>query len=143
MFAPRRSALSSRLLIASHVFVVASGVLPWLPAEAVGGEHQWLDQFGLSADSSTYGVAVALDSQGNVFAAGGGGYNAGGFLVKYTADGQKAWTRTIAADYNAELATDPAGNVVVWYSAYDASFGRAAVLAKYDTNGNLLWSSPL
>jgi hypothetical protein len=117
-------------------------MLPSLPsALAVGGEHQWLDQFSASASSNayTYSAEVALDSSGNVFAAGGG-YGGAGFLVKYDGGGVRAWTRPIGAEDVAHLATDPAGNVVVVYSGYVQNVGYRSVVVKYDTAGNLLWT---
>ncbi len=68
--------------IVSLALVLFAGLLASMPsALALGGEHQWLDQFSASAAShaSTYDTDVALDSHGNVFAAfvAGGGFRGG------------------------------------------------------------------
>ena len=87
----------------------------------------WVRQFGTSGDDFARGVAV--DSSGNVYAAGmtaGGldGSNAGSndlFVVKYNSSGTKQWTKqlgTSSHDYASGVAVDSSDNLYV--SGYTA-----------------------
>ncbi|WP_108927730.1 SBBP repeat-containing protein [Leptospira johnsonii] len=116
------------------------------------------DQISLAAD-------VALDPDQNIYIVG----NTSGelddqtpigttdtFIAKYNKDGDKLWTRLFgnpdfSSFFRAEtqgfgISVDPSGNSyitgtitatkILFYNAIESSF-----LAKYDTNGNLVWSN--
>ncbi len=111
-------------------------------------ELLWAHDAGLPDNSITSGTALALDSQGNILAAGTirssssyGQYAAGDhdgfFLQKYTPNGQRAWVRRVEHQnldmyYDAliqDLAVDPAGNTVIagYLSAGVTDFGATTL----------------
>jgi len=88
------------------------------------GEKQWTRQFGTRGDD--YGNAIAVDGWGNVYVTGGSGGvldgqpSPGGngdiFVVKYSSDGEKHWTRLLGGiyqDWGTGVAVDGWGNVYV------------------------------
>ncbi|RIK79864.1 MAG: hypothetical protein DCC68_12120 [Planctomycetota bacterium] len=118
------------------------------------GNRLWTIQFGTPEGDVARGVAV--DADGNVFVSGDtigslGGPNAGqtdAFLSKYTADGQLIWSQQLgspALDVNRGLALDADGNAyIVGGTNGDLGgtnlAGTDGYIAKYDTDGNLLWT---
>lgn len=129
------------------------------------GAERWTRQFG--TEFATVARAVAVDSSGNVYAAGHtegslpGFSNAGGapfgaitswndaFLRKYDSGGTEVWTRQFGHERHDEIhgiAVDRSGGVyVIGYT--DASFdgftnsgGRDAFVRKYDADGNIVWT---
>ena len=121
------------------------------------GNLFWIKQFGTSADDSSYSVAV--DASGNAFISGLtsgslGGTNVGSedvFLAKFDPNGNLLWTEqigTIAPERSRSVVVDGAGNVFISGLTYGSLGGTNvgeidAFLAKYDTNGNLLWIEQL
>ena len=129
------------------------------------GAFLWSSRYG---DASVYqeGFDVATDAQGNVYLTGyfdgsinfgGNGFTSGGltdaFLVKLDANGVHQWSKAFSApspQYGASLATDAQGNVVLLVNGYNTiDFGGGGLtsagnydiyVAKFDTNGNHLWS---
>lgn len=132
-----------------------------LPAEAQPGHH-WTHQYG---DNGSFqeGVAVASDEVGNTLAAGnfqgtvdfGNGpiANAGFsdiYVMKVSAAGVTDWSHGFGStgfDVAYSVALDDSGNVYLGGEAGGSiDFGGGllsgfgAFLAKYDSNGNHLWS---
>jgi hypothetical protein len=118
------------------------------------GNRLWTLQFGTPESDIARGVAV--DADGNVFVSGDttgglGGENAGetdAFLSKYSADGELIWARqlgTTAVDVNRGIAIDRDGHVYVVGGTNGNLGGNNlggldAYIAKYDNDGNLLWT---
>lgn len=128
------------------------------------GKHIWSKLFGSNASSAVQGARIATDSAGNVFVAGtltgdadfGGGaltgVNADVYVAKFTKDGQHVWSKRFG-DSNVQgagsVVVDAAGSVFVGGN-FDGSvdFGGGVLtsagldvfVAKFDTNGNHLWS---
>lgn len=118
----------------------------------------WTKQRGTTAFDAAFGVAV--DSSGSVYVAGettaalDGNTHVGNedvFIVKYEANGNRAWTRqlgTAAVEFVYGVAVDASGNVYVAGETTGA-FGAAnqgssdIFLVKYDTNGNWQWTRQL
>jgi uncharacterized delta-60 repeat protein len=94
---------------------------------------------------------IAVDAEGSVYAAGtvdnraiGNVVNLDWLVIKYNADGDTAWTRTwdsgTGDDETRSVVADGSGNVYAsgWF---DNGTNLDLRLAKYDTDGNLLWES--
>lgn len=133
----------------------------------LSGNKIWTKETGTAStgmNEEAYGVAV--DGSGNVFIAGltygwlGDGPNeyAGGydiFLMKYDAGGNKQWTRQMGTSYNdaaQSVAVDANGNVYVAGITWGDLDGNSntgpysttdVFLAKYDNNGNKLWTKEM
>lgn len=123
------------------------------------GELQWVRQWGTPL--SDFATAVRLDGNGAILVAGytyggmDGNVNAGGvdvFLVKWNADGTKAWTRqwgTSENDYGYAIAIDAANAVYVTGNTAGAMHGNVhqgnfdAFLTKHDENGVFQWTRQL
>ncbi|MES2139700.1 MAG: SBBP repeat-containing protein [Bacteroidota bacterium] len=130
---------------------------------------QWAKRAGLYAFDLGYGIGT--DNAGNVYIAGKYEQNAnfGGttvscagnhdiYIAKYSSGGAFLWVRTAGGsigDYAHALAVDGAGNSYLTGEFETTTrFGGGAValtssgsndvfLAKYDTNGNLIWAKKL
>jgi hypothetical protein len=110
----------------------------------------------LGTDNIEESLAIAADSFGNAYiggqtwgnlaAANAGFFDA--FLSKYDGDGNLQWTRqfgTTGADEIRGISLDGLGNVYVagWTDgtlAAPHAGGRDALVAKFDSAGNLLWN---
>jgi hypothetical protein len=119
------------------------------------GQLQWSRQIGTNKSDVVTGVAA--DSNGSVYVSGAtggtiGGTNAGGtdaFIRKYSSSGTPSWTRqfgTSHTDTALGVAADEFGNVFVAGSTFGnlgGEFNSAksdAFLAKYNSEGTLLWT---
>lgn len=119
------------------------------------GNKQWTRQFGTPASDEA--CAIAIDATDNIYIAG---YTDGSFegeqsfgsrdafLMKLTTAGKMAWLKqfgTLKIDEAHGLAIDPAGDIVVAGSTWDAfdeciSGGMADIfLAKFDPTGDRYW----
>lgn len=116
----------------------------------------WTRQLGSSGLDTGKGVAV--DGDGNVFAAGGagdafdGGTALGGgdaILVKWNTDGDKAWSKewgTIGYDIAQGVTTDGDGNIYVvgytenTFADNTSAGGYDAFVTKWNANGTLAWT---
>ncbi len=159
-------AQAGREQISSEGFASASG--PRTPVqmqtETTAAQSSWSKRFGnhywLAARS------LATDASGNVFMTGAFWYSidfgsgpltsAGDediFLAKYDASGKPLWSKRFGStwwDEGNSLATDADGNIyVTGYFFGSVDFGGGPLtgpvsqdifLAKFDTNGNHLWS---
>jgi len=112
--------------------------------------------FGTSTDD--YGTGIAVDGLGNIVIVGYTGASMDGqphagntdlFVVKYSADGARLWTRVLGTaqyDQATAVALDTAGNIYVTGSTSGSldNQGNAgssdAFLVKYDAAGNRLWT---
>ena len=117
----------------------------------------WLRQLGTSGDDNSDGVAI--DNDGNLYITGYtwgsfDGQNAGGrdaWVAKYDIYGNLLWTEqlgTSQSDISFGVATDKDGNLYITGSTWGSfdgqnAGGRDAWVAKYDTQGNLLWIEQL
>jgi len=99
----------------------------------------WQQGINFTAGQNDYGYSIALDgaSPPNVYAFGNSDAN-GSELVKLDNNGNVLWSVGItgAGVYGNAVSVDSAGNSYT-VSAYGDDY--TAVVAKYDTNGNLVW----
>src|SRR5256712_4964955 len=129
------------------------GVDAFLRKYDSGGNELWTRQFGTSSFDAAYSVAV--DNNGNIFVAGqtmiSGNNDA--FLCKYDADGNQKWLQQFGGllpDIAYSVSVDGAGNAYVagmmgrfrpTESGPQKKFD--AFLRKYDSAGNVVWSSQI
>ncbi len=128
------------------------------------GNHQWSKRFGDSKNQ--YGIAVAADDANNIAVVGyfNGTLDFGGsplvsgaqiniFVVEFDADGSHLWSRSAGDDTFQRcntVAMDASGNVIIageFSGSMDlgdglltSAGGDDIFLAKYDDQGNHLWS---
>ncbi len=129
----------------------------WVAKYDTGGNLLWTEQLGTSSSDISYGVTT--DSKGNVYISGAtqgnlDGINAGGYeawVAKYDTGGNLLWTEqlgTTGNDFSRGVTTDSDGNVYISGTTLGNldgtnAGGNDAWVAKYDTQGNLLWTKQL
>jgi len=168
---PNKPLVRNHVPSAHAVTVVVSltlGMILQTTSQAVAPPpFRWIEQAGSTFDDYCRGIAV--DGAGNSYVTGSfhdlatfGSTNitsSGGldiFVAKYDNAGNLLWLNQAGSsgwdDYGLSIALDAAGNSYVTgaYSG-DAAFGTntlnnlggsAIFIAKYDTDGNLLWAVP-
>jgi uncharacterized delta-60 repeat protein len=124
--------------------------------QAIGADNwanptYWIATLG-NPPGSAFGRNVALDSSGNVFACGYG-YDGTGderfVLAKYSSAGSIKWQRTlnnpvIDTDQGYAVAVDSSNNIyVTGYTGVSGGNVYDVIVAKYDTNGTVLWQKQL
>ena len=120
------------------------------------GTRQWTTLLGTSSDDFAY--SVATDDSGNIYVVGitngnlNGNVNAGGsdiFLTKYDSSGNLLWTRLIGTagdDSSSGIVIDKSQNIYIsgyvtgGLSGNTQLGGSDAVILKYDSSGNQIWS---
>jgi hypothetical protein len=109
----------------------------------------------LDSGGQDYLYSLTADKLGNMYfsgcasgdLAGNNGGRSGIFVGKYDVSGNIAWIRQMGSgqsDYGGQLAVDGQGNIYVGGGTEGSLFGANsgsidAFVAKYDSNGNLLW----
>lgn len=122
----------------------------WITKYNSGGTLQWSRTLGVAANSE-FGVAADVDSSDNIYVTGitysqgqGGGDV---LLAKYSPAGTLLWQRLYggsAIDGANGIAIDFSSNVYIAGTTQSAGAGGADIfVAKYDTNGTLLWQRTL
>ncbi|MGI9180171.1 MAG: hypothetical protein ACR2H9_06700, partial [Longimicrobiaceae bacterium] len=121
-----------------YIVAGASGGLPWLAKTDPEGRELW---------SRTYGSGWAMNYVEAVHPLPDGGYvlagdrhgvvkeTGGGTLIRTDAAGEPRWTTGFAGSAEALLATSDGGFLVA-----GAPLDRVARVARFDGEGNLLWS---
>jgi hypothetical protein len=119
--------------------------------DAASGAQIWASRYDGSGHHNDVGKVIAKDGSGNLYIAGYGWDPGNGFLVlKYDSSGVQQWSRnyfpvgSAGANFAHAIAVDAAGSVFVAGQVYryPSPPGRTDYdfdLAKYDTDGNLLW----
>jgi hypothetical protein len=130
------------------------------------GDAVWLRQLSSEANAGPIGSShdhandVVADSNGNLYVTGwtsgnlDGNQNAGIvssdlFLTKYDTAGDRLWTRQLGCETHDDgeaVAVDSTGNVFVVgtsdgdFDGHSSAGLLDAILAKFDSSGNMLWS---
>ncbi|MEM9273251.1 MAG: SBBP repeat-containing protein [Cyanobacteria bacterium P01_F01_bin.143] len=126
----------------------------WVAKYDGDGNFLWNQQLG--SIERDYSQAITTDSEGNVYIAGGtngalDGGNAGlndAWVAKYDGEGSLLWTEqlgTVGNDASEGVTTDSEGNVYISGFTNETLGetnlgGSDAWVAKYDSEGNLLWT---
>lgn len=145
--------MKTKMIIAALLLCLCFG-LDMLQAEDPY-QIAWIRQPGLgSYDESN---SVAVDNLGNVFISGyitdnfGNPSWADAFLTKYSSSGNLLWTRQLATvhyNWSFSVAVDGYGNTYISGDTNDSLGGpdgrnSDTFLAKYNPEGNLLWTKQL
>ncbi|MCA9707600.1 MAG: hypothetical protein KDK70_17235 [Myxococcales bacterium] len=126
----------------------AAGLDAWLRNYNLQGAEVWTRTYDGPASGGDVFQAATFDALGNLVVGGYHGVAGEGadvLLRKYSVEGDVLWTRTYSAgngdnDLIWDVASSPAGHIyVVGYEAGTVGEGRNAWLAKYDTDGNIVW----
>jgi hypothetical protein len=127
------------------------------------GNCVWIKQTPtMNTSGGDFYPSVALDASGNIYVgywttgAASGGSNVYGFDVivfKLDSNGDAVWVKqptslntNTGADYNIRIAADSSGNVYLSYRSSGTISGgtlrapETVVVAKMDTNGNVVWA---
>lgn len=112
------------------------------------GAEVWASLWNGQGDNSDNIRGMLADAQGNLYLAGYTTYRAmdrNTLLVKTNANGDTLWTRTLNGSSNstdewAAVAIDPSGNIIVAGFMKYAGDSYDVQLAKYNPNGDTLWT---
>jgi beta-propeller repeat-containing protein len=127
--------------------------LTWLAlciaqAHGQGGVPLWTNRYNGPANKDDIPVAIAVDSNCNVFVAGTSADMVGdGFaVIKYSTDGAPLWTNRWSAPGSSEnyleaLALDADGNVFVTGYGYSTTTFEDYFTLKYSNEGAPLWTN--
>ncbi|ELS01647.1 Beta-propeller repeat protein [Xenococcus sp. PCC 7305] len=128
----------------------------WVAKYDAEGNLLWNQQLDSAEAEFDYSQAVTTDLSGNVYIAGGtnGSIDRGNaglndaWVAKYDGEGNLLWTEqlgTVGNDAAEGITTDSEGNVYISGFTNETlgeanAGGSDAWVAKYDSNGNLLWT---
>jgi hypothetical protein len=125
---------------------------PFLTKYDASGNKVWTRQVG-SVDWDFY-TDVTVDDTGSIYTVGEDSYgtvNKGVSLTKWDSSGNRSWSRSLdssAYDWSSGITHDRFGNVYLAGLTYGALGGlnsgqSDAFVAKYDRNGNKVWTRQL
>jgi uncharacterized delta-60 repeat protein len=117
------------------------------------GQRLWTYVYrGNEETSSEKAVAIAVDSQQNVYVTGTTDSTAGSsfrniITVRLDANGLAIWENTFTgtgsgSDYPVDIEVAPNGNIIVAANTLNSGTGIDATMICYDPSGTLLWSAP-
>jgi len=107
--------------------------------------QDWIARYSTGLEEHDYARGLAVDRQGNSYVVGEAWSRWGIALVKYTPDGETAWTRTYGeerfTDFGGMSAVTTRDNGVVVVAEVYESGANGFSLRKYDLDGGLLWDT--
>jgi len=111
------------------------------------GNRLWVKRYNGPGNGSDWAMALALDSQGNVYVTGlsyGAGTNLDYATIKYDPAGNEQWVQRYngpgnGLDWATALAVDGLGNIYVTGLSYGAGTNLDYATIKYDAAGNKQW----
>ena len=106
-----------------------------------GVQQAWVNRYSLLSDKTNQATAVALSADGNLVVGGSSASTNGDLdylIIKYAPNGNQIWqarydSPTNGNDFLRGMTVDKSGN---------AALTGTSKTAKFDTNGDLLWSAP-
>ena len=137
------------LFAAGYESTASTGLDAWLRSYNLQGAEIWTRTYDGPASSTDVFHAARFDGAGNLVVGGYHGVTdeaADVLLRKYTTEGDVLWTRTYTGgnggnDLIWDVTTSPAGHIYVGgYETGPVGEGLNAWLAKYDTDGNVIWT---
>jgi cysteine-rich repeat protein len=136
-------------LFATGYQSTSAGLDAWLRNYNLQGAEVWTRTYDGPASGTDVFHAASFDADGNLVVGGYHGVTGEGadvLLRKYTLEGDVLWTRTYtggntANDVAHDVAISAAGHIYVsGYETGPTGEGLNAWLAKYDTDGNVIWT---
>jgi cysteine-rich repeat protein len=137
------------LFATGYQSTASTGLDAWLRTYNLQGGEVWTRTYDGPASTTDVFHAASFDAVGNLVVGGYHGVTGEGadvLLRKYTTEGDVLWTRTYSGgnggnDLIWDVATSAAGHVyVAGYETGTTGEGLNAWLAKYDTDGNAIWT---
>ncbi len=114
------------------------------------GVQQWVSRYAVGATSNSYGYAIAVDANDNVYVAGTVdplSASKSGLVIKYNSSGVQQWADVFNGTGNGDdealdIVIAPNGNATACGFVYDlvANGGTNAFVKQYDANGAAVWS---
>ena len=114
------------------------------------GVQQWVSRYAVGATSNSYGYAIAVDANDNVYVAGTVdplSASKSGLVIKYNSSGVQQWADVFngpaAGDDEAfDIVIAPNGNATACGYISDAAVngGINSFVKQYDQNGGTVWS---
>jgi len=134
------------------LFVILFSSLSFLSKVSFAQAPDWIWAKSTGGSSNDYASAVAVDASNNLYVAGCFHYDI--FFAKYDANGNELWTKTyggLGQDGAYALAVDSFNHIYLagTFESYDLiidsitltnSEWQDVFLAKFDTDGNVIWA---
>lgn len=139
---------SGNVYVAGYEMTAGSGNDIWVSKLDSGGDTTWTKKYSGAAGDDDRGASIAVDSYGNVYAAG---YetvtdqSTNVWVRKYDSSGNVTWTKTYNSDTNGGdlangITVDSSGNVYVTGSAAITAGSTDVWVRKYDSDGDTVWT---
>ncbi|MGA2669569.1 MAG: SBBP repeat-containing protein, partial [Ignavibacteria bacterium] len=117
---------------------------------SAAGVQQWVARYNYPVNSNDYITAMKIDNMGNIYATGtsdGQGTGTDIVLIKFDPAGDTLWVKRFNGPFNSNnnatcMDVDSSGNIYVGGGSWSPDFmDNYYVALKYNSSGNLLWSS--
>ena len=130
---------------------------PFLYQYSTRGEQEWVQQIARPDDTSSFlgGLSAAIGKEQQVYVLATRGYDNGSqyspLIYSYSPQGVLQWSKSLNSELGSltigsDVAVGPSGSIYVAGSSHGGSrffYSPGANLARYATNGSLLWNADL